>query len=109
QFTLINALAYADVEAPQMSRATTFAAVAQQLSLSAGVAFAALALEGAQAARSGAALLPADFSAAFVAVAALSAASALVFRQLRADAGAEVSSHVLATAPAQPEGRGTRG
>lgn len=109
QFTSVNALAYADIEPPQMSRATSFAAVAQQLALSAGVAFAALALEAAQAARGAADLLTADFASAFVAIAALSASSALVFLRLRPEAGAEVSSHVLASAPAQPEGRGTRG
>ena len=38
QFTSINAIAYADVDAPRMSRATALAAVGQQLSLSAGVA-----------------------------------------------------------------------
>src|ERR1700728_1197140 len=38
QFTSINTLAYAEIEPQSMSRATTLAAVAQQLSLSTGVA-----------------------------------------------------------------------
>ena len=38
QFTSFNAIAYAYIEAPEMSRATSFASVAQQLSLSTGVA-----------------------------------------------------------------------
>src|SRR5690606_29400853 len=88
QFTSINALAYADIAPPEMSRATSFAAVAQQLALSAGVAFAALALEGAQAARGGPDLASADFAAAFLAIAAISASSSLVFLRLRPDAGA---------------------
>ena len=38
QFTAINTVAYAEVEAPQMSRATTLVSVNQQLAVSAGVA-----------------------------------------------------------------------
>ncbi len=109
QFTSINAVGYADIEQEGMSRATSFAAVMQQLALAGGVAFAAIALEASQALRGGAELVPADFTAAFLAIAALSGASALVFATLARDAGAEVSSQKLATAPAQPEGRGTRG
>ena len=45
QFTSINTLAYADIEPRAMSRATSFASVAQQLSMSAGVAVGALVLE----------------------------------------------------------------
>lgn len=109
QFTSINAVGYADIEPPQMSRATSFAAVVQQLSLAGGVAFAAMGLEASQALRGGGALVTADFAFGFLAIAALSGASALVFAGLARDAGAEVSSQSLATAPAQPEGRGTRG
>ena len=45
QFTSINSLAYADIEPRAMSAATSFASVAQQLSMSAGVAVGALVLE----------------------------------------------------------------
>ncbi len=45
EFTSINSIAYADIDAKAMSRATSFASVAQQLSLSAGVAVGALVLE----------------------------------------------------------------
>ena len=45
EFTSINSIAYADIDAKAMSRATSFASVAQQLSLSAGVAIGALVLE----------------------------------------------------------------
>ncbi|MEX2628973.1 MAG: MFS transporter [Tistlia sp.] len=109
QFTSINAIGYADIDPERMSRATSFAAVVQQLALAAGVAFAAGVLEASQALRGGGALVTADFAVGFLAVALLSGASALVFRRLSGDAGAEVSSHSLATAPSQPEGRGTRG
>ncbi|MGF1625739.1 MAG: MFS transporter [Alphaproteobacteria bacterium] len=109
QFTSLNALGYADVEPPLMSRATSFSAVMQQLALSIGVAFAALVLEASQAIRGGADLVTADFATAFVAISVLSAASAVIFARLARDAGAEVSGHALATAPAHPEGRGMRG
>jgi hypothetical protein len=42
QFTSLNTLAYADVEEPAMSRATTLASVGQQLSLTFGVGLGAL-------------------------------------------------------------------
>ena len=45
QFTAINALAYADVEPQQMSRATTLVSVNQQLAISAGVAIGAFSVE----------------------------------------------------------------
>lgn len=109
QFTSINAIGYADIDPPRMSRATSFAAVVQQLSLAGGVAFAALVVEASQAAGGGGPLVTADFATGFVAIGVLSAASTLIFLTLSSDAGAEVSSQSVATAPAQPEGRGTRG
>src|SRR5829696_5119780 len=45
QFTATNVIAYADVEARLMSRATSLVSVAQQLSIAAGVAVGALAVE----------------------------------------------------------------
>ncbi len=45
QFTSMNSLAYADLGAKSTSQATNFTSVAQQLSISAGVTVAALALE----------------------------------------------------------------
>ena len=46
QFTSLNAIAYADVSHRDMSSATSLSSVAQQLSLSVGVALGACALEG---------------------------------------------------------------
>lgn len=109
QFTSLNALGYADVDQPAMSRATSFAAVVQQLSLALGVAFAALVLEISQFSRGGETLVTADFAVGFVAVAALAVLATPFFLRLTPDAGAEVSGHAIAAAPAQPEGRGTRG
>ncbi len=45
EFTSINTIAYADVDNRRMSRATSLVAVGQQLSISAGVAIGALAVE----------------------------------------------------------------
>ena len=87
QFTSINAIAYADVDAPEMSRATSFASVMQQLSLSTGVAAGAGAIELSQWWHADAALTTRDFSFAFYAVALVSASASLIFARLPADAG----------------------
>ena len=87
EFTSINAIAFADIDARDMSRATSFTSVAQQLSLSAGVAAGAGAIELSQWVHNDATLGTRDFSAAFFAVAAVSALSALVFGMLPASAG----------------------
>ena len=87
QFTAVNALAFADVDAPQMSRATSFTSVAQQLSLSTGVAAGAGAIEISQWLHGDASLGTRDFSLAFYSVALVSMASALVFSRLPAGAG----------------------
>jgi EmrB/QacA subfamily drug resistance transporter len=96
QFTSINTLAYADIDRAAMSRATSFASMMQQLSLSVGVGAGALVLHLAVAAGGGGRLAPGDFLPAFLAVAAVSACSALVYLRLPPDAGAEVSGHVTA-------------
>lgn len=93
QFTSLNALSYSDIEPERMSKATSFAAAAQQLSLSLGVALAALVLEASQAMRGGEDLVTGDFAAGFVAVAIVSAIPFLLFLRLAPDAGAEVSGH----------------
>ena len=87
QFTSINALAYADIDAPAMSRATSFASVAQQLSLSTGVAAGAGAIELSQWWHADASLTTRDFAFAFYTVALVSASACLVFARLPADAG----------------------
>jgi hypothetical protein len=91
QFTSLNALAFADIDNRAMSRATSFAAVAQQLSLSVGVSVGAAGLEFARSLHGGGMLTVQDFAPAFLLVAAVSAMSILVFRRLEPDAGAVVS------------------
>jgi EmrB/QacA subfamily drug resistance transporter len=91
EFTALNAIGYADIPLPKMSRATSFSSVSQQLSQSAGVAVGAAAIEISSFAYGDGALVARDFSAAFFIVALVSAASVLIFMRLRSDAGAEVS------------------
>jgi EmrB/QacA subfamily drug resistance transporter len=87
EFTALNAIAYADVDQDAMSRATSFASVAQQLSLSTGVAIGAAALEAARAFRGGGALEAADFTPAFIVVAMISTLSVTSFLPLASNAG----------------------
>ena len=91
QFTSINTIAYAEIEPALVSRATTLVSVAQQLALSTGVAVGALVVELTVRLKNGAAMDVWDFPPAFLAVGALTAASALVFARLSPEAGAELS------------------
>lgn len=89
EFTAINTLGYADIPDERMSAATSFASMVQQLSLSLGVTVAALTLHVTQG--GGTALDAASFAPAFLLVGTITAASALVFAQLPADAGAALT------------------
>ena len=100
QFTSINTIAYADVETARVSRATTLVSVAQQLAISAGVAFGALAVEITVQLRGAGALRAVDFPPAFLIVAAISALSALIFMRLPPEAGAEMADRL--PAPTEP-------
>jgi EmrB/QacA subfamily drug resistance transporter len=91
EFTAINALAYADIEPAEMSRATSFASVAQQVSLSLGVALGALILQTARAAHGESTIMQGDFAIAFWMVAAISALSVFSFARLPAGAGEEMA------------------
>lgn len=87
EFTALNAIAFADIDQRDMSRATSFSAVGQQLSQSAGVAIGAAALEAARALRGDEALLATDFAPAFYVVAGVSVMSVFYFWPLPASAG----------------------
>ena len=87
QFTSINTLAYADVPPEKLSRATSFAAVGQELAGSVGVTVAALGLEVMQRMNGGDANRPGHFPPVFILIALISAASALMFSRLAKDAG----------------------
>ncbi len=101
QFTGINAIAYADVDQDRMSRAVSFASVAQQLSLSIGVAVGAGVVQIMQARHGGGLLTLSDFHWGFAAVAAISATSVFAFARLPADAGASLASRPIHGAAAR--------
>ena len=98
QFTSINTLAYADIEPRAMSGATSFASVAQQLSMSAGVAVGALVLEIERHGRADMAVQASDFATAFVVVGADLRRVGLRLHAVAEEAGASLS------APARPVG-----
>ena len=100
EFTSINTIAYAEVNARELSRATALMAVSQQLSISAGVAIGALVVESTLRWKGGADISADDFWPAFVVVALISASSVLSFARLPRDAGAEMSGHTPAKAAA---------
>jgi hypothetical protein len=93
QFTCLNAIAYAEVEPADLSRASSFASVVQQVSGSVGVAAAALILESLQFLRGDSQLLISDFQIAFGLVALIVAGSTLFHHPLDRNAGADVSGH----------------
>jgi len=97
QFTAINSIAYADIDEKDMSKATSFASVAQQLSMSAGVAVGALVLEAERMGRESHHVVASDFPPAFLFVAGLAALSAFIFARLPRDAGSSLSrrAHAL--------------
>jgi MFS family permease len=91
QFTSINTLAYAEVEPSRIGRATSIVSVAQQLAISAGVAFGALAVDITLRIKGNPALTADAFPPAFLAVALISVLSVLIFARLAPDAGAEMA------------------
>ena len=105
QFTSINTIAYAEIEAPMMSRATTMVSVAQQLALSTGVAVGALVVQITLAVKGGTTMGASDFPPAFLIVSLLSVSAIALFYQLPLDAGAELSGRKAAKAEAAGESR----
>src|SRR5580693_9043294 len=97
QFTALNAISYADVESPQMSRATSFASVSQQMSGAVGVAVAAICVEAIQVGFGDTDLIARDLSLAFVLVAIVSSLSVFIFARLKPDEGAAVSGRMVST------------
>ena len=91
QFTAYNTIAYADVEQGRMSRATSFYATFQQLSMSLGVCIAAGALTLAMRWKGDTDPQFADFSVAIWTVAAISLCAIVINMRFAGDAGAELS------------------
>ena len=101
EFTSLNAIAYADIDSEAMSRATSFASVMQQLSLSTGIAVGAFVIEASRLAHGDATLRASDFGSAFLLIALVSAASAPVFARL-SPAAAESLTGRRPRQPPQP-------
>jgi EmrB/QacA subfamily drug resistance transporter len=90
QFTSLNSLAFADLGSSTMSQATSFTSVAQQISISAGVALGAIVIESLRYARGSHEILLSDFSIAFFVVAAFSFTAIFMLIKLPIDAGASL-------------------
>jgi EmrB/QacA subfamily drug resistance transporter len=95
QFTAVNTLSFADVPKPQMSGASTLSSTLTQMTMGMGVALGAIAMRLAawmhgHAAQS---VTPADFSVAFLLVAAVGLVAIVDVFGLERDAGAHVSGH----------------
>jgi EmrB/QacA subfamily drug resistance transporter len=99
QFTSVNTLGYADIPTARMSQATSFASMAQQLSLTVGVAAGALLLHFTQVLRGGSELGAGDFVVPFFAVGLMATIAGLTFAWLPADAAVEVSGKRLGRRP----------
>jgi EmrB/QacA subfamily drug resistance transporter len=94
QFTSLNSIAYADIANKDIARANGIYTVMQQLSLTLGVAAAAMALDLSQLLRGHATdLVPQDFSFAFFVVAATGLLAIPQFYRLPANAGEAMSGH----------------
>ncbi|MGE3149884.1 MAG: MFS transporter [Pseudorhodoplanes sp.] len=103
QFTTVNTLAYDEVEPQRVSRATTLAAVAQQMSLSMGVAVGAFVVETSVWWRGENAIAAGDFNIAFVVVGLISGLSFFSFLRLHPDAGSEMSGRRISKPPENKE------
>jgi EmrB/QacA subfamily drug resistance transporter len=87
QFTAVNTLAYADMSHASMSRASSFAAMAQQLGVSLGVGVAACTLNVSMAWHHSTTLTSSDVVAGFIVIGALCAIASLSFWRMHALAG----------------------
>jgi MFS family permease len=103
EFTSINTIAYADVDYPRMSRATSLVAVAQQLSISVGVAIGALAVDLTLWARGRSVITAADFQPAYITIALIAGCACFIFARMPHEAGAELARRTPPPAPAPTE------
>ena len=101
QFSTLNSLAFADLGSSTMSQATSFTSVAQQISVSAGVAVAAMVLESLRYVRGSNEILLGDFSIAFFAVSLCSLTAIFLLLRLPIDACASLVT------PPPPEAQDT--
>ena len=102
EFTALNAIGYADIDQARMSRATSFASVAQQMSGAVGVALAAASVQTFRWGLGDTALAPRDLTLSFAVVSLVALSSVAIFARLKPDAGAEVSGQRQAIEDATP-------
>jgi EmrB/QacA subfamily drug resistance transporter len=99
QVTSTNSLVFADVPPALMSRATSFASMAQQLWMTLGIGVSAMLLRLVHTVHGGAVLTVADFPPVFFLNGCVAAAALVVFLHMAPDAGAELSGHRPAVVP----------
>lgn len=87
QFTAVNTLTYADLSREQMSQASSFAAMAQQLAVSLGIGVAALTIHISMNLRGTTVMTTTDIKNAFIVIGLLCALSFFSFRRLDPTAG----------------------
>jgi MFS family permease len=87
QFTAVNTLTFADVSHAGMSRASSFAAMGQQLGVSLGVGVAACTLNISMNLRHATTISSADVTAGFIVIGILCALASLLFWRMDPDAG----------------------
>ncbi|WP_035873241.1 MFS transporter [Cucumibacter marinus] len=92
-FTGLNAMTFSEIPESDQGQATVISAVAQQLAMAFGVAFAATVLDISISMSGRTSVELADFHVGFYVVSALCAVAFIPLLLLRADAGAEVSGH----------------
>jgi hypothetical protein len=101
QFTALNTLSFADVPKAQMSAASALSSTLFQMTMGVGVAIGAIALRFAEwlHGHDSHSIAPADFSIAFLIVAAVGLLGLFDLFGLARDAGAEVSGHAPSRRP----------
>jgi len=90
QFTAVNTLAYADINQTDMSRASSFAAMGQQLGISLGVGVAAETVSLSMSLRGAQTVDPQDVLIGFLVIGTLCSLAALSFWRLSSTAGASL-------------------
>ena len=103
EFTSLNTIAYADIDNRRMSRATSLVAVAQQVSISVGVAVGALAVDLTLWVRGHSVIIAADFQPAFIAIGVIAGCAFFVFIRMPPEAGAELARRTPTPAPGPSE------
>ena len=93
QFTCLNSMAYADLDSADVSRATSLASVAQQISLGLGVTIGGLVVHFSSHLQGHTSIVAADFWPAFIIIGLFSVASIPFNRKLAPDAGAAMTGH----------------